>query len=396
MNQFTSDLVRAPASSPPGVTAQVAETLSQRLSEWEIAHEMVVGDPEQPNVMATIEAESAGPHLIYNVPLDTPVLSPAARKERDPFGGGIKEGRVYGAAVGSRACLSALAYALRFLASCRNRWLGKVTLTAVSQEGNFGPWGARYLLAQRPEVIGDAAIIGMATGAETVRFGEKGVVWANVHVQGKVSHAATPHAGIDAVKIGARLIGDLAEIETVQGQASPELAERLEATRELADMLTGKRTNDIALLVTTCASPVRGGLSHNKVPDKFDMSLDIRVPPGLTARAIVPHLERLVARYPEATIEITSLNDPSISDPDDALFKSIVEAGRIVFATSPVPTFSLPGSDARLWRYAGKPAAVFGPRAYSGDGDYVLSDDLLAFAGAYSLASLKYLGVSIE
>lgn len=397
MIRFASDLVRAPAASSPGVTRAVAATLAQRLTAWGIPHQVVEGNPDQPNVLATVEGLGPGPHLVYNVPLDTPAISDAAKWNSDPFGGAVAEGRLHGRAVGGRACLTLLAYTLNFLASCRDQWPGKVTFTAVSQEGNFGPWGARYLLTQHPEVLGDAAIIGMGTGPETIRFGEKGVIWADVQVRGKASHAAAPHTGVDAVKIGARLISGLDELETIRGHATPDLANWLAATRDLADRLGGAGTTDLMLAVTTCASPVRGGFSHNKVPDRFDMTLDIRVPPGLTAREVLPRLEELVARYPQASMEVTSLNDPSHSNPDGRLFQCLSEAVGAVFGQRPAPTFSLSGSDARLWRYAGRPAAIFGIRSYSSGGadDYILTEDLLPFANAYALASLSYLGAKM-
>src|SRR6266404_8145012 len=67
-----------------------------------------------------------------------------------------------------------------FLHRIRERLKGRLTLTAVSDEETFGPWGARYLVEYHPEVLGDCLLNGEPGSPYTIRFGEKGAVVARV------------------------------------------------------------------------------------------------------------------------------------------------------------------------------------------------------------------------
>ena len=59
---------------------------------------------------------------------------------------------------------SIMTYAL--LSRLRDRIGGRLTLTLVSDEETFGPWGARYLMEHHPEVHGDCLLNGEPSGPE--------------------------------------------------------------------------------------------------------------------------------------------------------------------------------------------------------------------------------------
>ena len=58
---------------------------------------------------------------------------------------------------------------------------GRLTLSAVSDEETFGPWGARYLSEHHPEVFGDCCLNGEPSSPLTLRFGREGAVVARIH-----------------------------------------------------------------------------------------------------------------------------------------------------------------------------------------------------------------------
>ncbi len=51
-----------------------------------------------------------------------------------------------------KAGTTASIFTYRYLHRIRNKLKGKLTLTCVSDEETFGPWGARYLIEHFPGV----------------------------------------------------------------------------------------------------------------------------------------------------------------------------------------------------------------------------------------------------
>ena len=99
-----------------------------------------------------------------------------------------------------------------YLHRLKDRLKGKLTLTCVSDEETFGPWGARYLMEHHPEVHGDCCLNGEPGSPYTVRFGEKGPLWLKFTVKTPGAHGAYTHASPSATKVAARLVGDLEAI----------------------------------------------------------------------------------------------------------------------------------------------------------------------------------------
>src|SRR5690606_11080722 len=67
---------------------------------------------------------------------------------------------------------------------------GRLTLTCVSDEETFGPWGARYLIEHHPEVLGDCMLSGEPSGPESIRFGERGPLWLEFDIRTQGAHGA--------------------------------------------------------------------------------------------------------------------------------------------------------------------------------------------------------------
>src|SRR5258708_35740938 len=126
-----------------------------------------------------------------------------------PWRGVVGEGKVYGRGVaGLKAGTSASIFTYRYLHRLRERLAGRLTLTAVSDEETFGPWGARYLMEHHPEVHGDCLLNGEPSSPFTIRFGEKGPLWLRFTVRTRVAHGAYTHLTPSATKNAARIIVD--------------------------------------------------------------------------------------------------------------------------------------------------------------------------------------------
>jgi len=80
-----------------------------------------------------------------------------------------------------------------YLHELREELYGRLTLSAVSDEETFGPWGARYLSEHHPEVFGDCCLNGEPSSPWTLRFGEKGPLWLEFTVRTRGAHGAYTH-----------------------------------------------------------------------------------------------------------------------------------------------------------------------------------------------------------
>ena len=59
-----------------------------------------------------------------------------------------------------KAGTAASIFTFAYLHRIRDKLKGKLTLTCVSDEETFGPWGARYLMENYPEIHGDCCLNG--------------------------------------------------------------------------------------------------------------------------------------------------------------------------------------------------------------------------------------------
>jgi succinyl-diaminopimelate desuccinylase len=117
---------------------------------------------------------------------------------------------------------------------------GKLTLTVVSDEETFGPYGARYLFEACPErITGTACLNGEPSSQYTVRFGEKGAVWLRFTITTPGGHGAFHHLSPNAIELAYPLINDLREFTKFQFQEPSEVVEALEAAREQMDKANG-------------------------------------------------------------------------------------------------------------------------------------------------------------
>src|SRR5258706_12880772 len=116
---FTADLVRIPTVNPPGeLYEECAHRLGDRLAEcgFEIEYFTAVGRPEHTrarprvNVVGTRRGNGPGPVIHLNGHID--VGPPGDGWPVDPFGGAVRDGKVWGrGTAGMKAGIAAAVYA---------------------------------------------------------------------------------------------------------------------------------------------------------------------------------------------------------------------------------------------------------------------------------------------
>src|SRR5690242_2118202 len=92
---FVAAFTRAKSPNPPGDTREAAAVVGRLLEANGISYELVGPDAQKPNVVATFDGHEPGPHVVFNGHIDTYPVDPYGWT-RDPFGGEVDGGRIYG------------------------------------------------------------------------------------------------------------------------------------------------------------------------------------------------------------------------------------------------------------------------------------------------------------
>src|SRR5512132_4105336 len=393
--QFLCEFVRAKSPNPPGDTTLAAAHVTRFLDTHKLPYKIVAPQPTMPNIVGTFDGAKPGKHLVLNGHMDVfPADEVNEKWTQDPWGGAIVDGKIYGRGVADmKAGTSASVFTFHYLHRVREHLKGKLTLTAVSDEETFGPWGARYLMEHHPEVHGDCCLNGEPSSPLTIRFGEKGPFWVKFTLRTKGAHGAYTHLSPSATKQAARLIVDLEELTTLHPSIPIDVADALAGAAAAIDEAQGAGAKDIVQKVTVNIGVIHGGQKVNMVPGTCWFEADIRLPPGVAKDAVMARVRELAARYPEATMEEINFSAPSVCDPNHAMVGILRANARALGRPGPAPIVSLGGTDARLWRQRGIPGLVHGPfpRRMAQADEHVEIEEYLHIVRMHVLSAFDYL-----
>ena len=392
---FLCDFVRAKSPNPPGDTTLAAAHIIRFLEAGKLPFRVIAPQPTMPNIVGTFEGRASGKHLVLNGHIDVfPVDEQNERWTHGPWSGAIADGKIYGRGVADmKAGTSASIFTYAYLYRIREHLKGRLTLTAVSDEETFGPWGARYLMEHHPEVHGDCLLNGEPSSPLTIRFGEKGPLWLRLTTRTRGAHGAYTHLTPSATKIAARLIVDLEELTTLEPAVPIEIADALAGAAAAIDEAQGAGAKDIVQRVTLNIGVIHGGQKVNMVPGTCWFEADVRLPPGMSKETVLAKVRQILVRYPETTMEEINFSAPSACDPNHEMVGILRANARALGRPDPAPILSLGGTDARLWRQRGIPGLVHGPfpRGMAQADEHVEIEEYLHIVRMHVLSSFDYL-----
>lgn len=360
---FLQGFIRARSPNPPGDTRSAAAHVTRFLDARGLRWREIAPNRTMPNIVASFEGARSGRHLVLNGHMDVfPVADGGEGWSHDPWGGTAADGRIYGrGAADMKAGTTASIVTYWLLSRLRDEIAGRLTLTAVSDEETFGPWGARYLLEHHPEVLGDCMLNGEPGGPESIRFGERGPLWIEFTVRTQGAHGAYVHATKSATKVAMQLAGELEALTRISWHMSDNVQRIIDLGRPVMDRMMGKGAGDLVSAVTLNIGTIRGGAKVNMVPSSCSFEADFRLPVGMEKADLVPRIAAIAERFPEATWKEIGGSEPSWCDPGHEMVAIIRANVAALGRPSPTPIVSLGGTDARLWRHRGVPAYVYGP-----------------------------------
>jgi succinyl-diaminopimelate desuccinylase len=391
---FLRQFIRCPSPNPPGDTREAAAHILKLLDQRNVAYRLIAPQETMPNIVATFAGGKPGRHLALNGHIDVFPVGESTGWSQDPWGGALFDGRIYGRGACDMKCgTTASIFTFLYLYELREELRGQLTLSAVSDEETFGPWGARYLSENHPEVFGDCCLNGEPSSPWTLRFGEKGLLWLEFTVRTRGAHGAYTHLSKSAIAVAAKIIGELYQLQDIPAPEASNLAAALNQAAEVIDKAHGAGASKIVRRITVNPGVVQGGLKVNMVASRCAFEMDIRVPNGLDAPQILAAIDKIMVGYPEASYRQINYNPPSWCPPDCEMAQLVRANAQEVAGIDPTPVISLGGTDARLWRYKDLPAIVYGPSP-TGMGsidEYVTVEEFLHVVRCHVLSAYDYM-----
>ena len=235
------------------------------------------------NVILRLRNGADHPHVLFNGHTDTVGV---AGMSIPPFGGDVREGRLWGRGTadmkGPLACMLAAAFRLRQQPST---WKGTLTVACVVDE-EYRFRGTSALMEQL--ATPDYAVVGEPTSLRVVR-GCKGCLRFTVRVRGRAAHSSQPQQGRNAIVAMARAILELDSY----------FQERL-AKIHHPDF--GCSTGSIGL--------IEGGSGINIVPEDCSIQVDIRILPGQDANETHRNIETTLRNRLKAVRDVEWVFEP--------------------------------------------------------------------------------------
>lgn len=392
--KFLSGFIQSKSPNPPGDTREAAAYITSFLNENGLPYRIIAPKREIVNIVGSFEGGSKGKHLVLNGHIDVYPVGDARGWKYDPWSGVVNEGKIYGRGANDmKAGTTASIWTYYYLHRIRENLRGRLTLTCVSDEETFGPWGAQYLMQHHPEILGDTLLNGEPC-AHQIRFGEKGILWLEFRISTPGAHGAYEHVSPSATKIAAKFMLELDKaIGNIVDSTPANVRTVLEEARHIIEEGYGEGAFKILKRSTINFGTIHGGLKVNMIPGEVIMEADIRLPVGQTKEIILKAVDDVVAKYPHVSYVELNYTAPSYCDPNGEMVGILQRNVEFVEGHKPKTLIAMGGTDARLWRYAGVPAYVYGPYA-KGMGsidDYVEIDEFIDIVKVHVLSAYDYL-----
>jgi succinyl-diaminopimelate desuccinylase len=349
--RFLQALVRVPTDTPPGNNTPHAERAAELLD--------AMGLPTAKFAVPQAEVQAAGLQTITNLLVRRTygegktvllnahgdVVPPGEGWSKDPYGGEIEDGKMYGRATAVSKCdFATYAFALRALEAVAKPAKGSVELLFTYDEEFGGEVGPAWML-QHGHIKPDLMVA--AGFSYQVITAHNGCLQLEVTVHGKMAHAAIPDSGVDALQGAVAILNTLYAQNTLYRQV-----------RSKVEGITHPYLN---------VGTITGGTNTNVIPGLVSFKVDRRMIPEENPVEVEATLRALIAQAaascPGITVEVKRLLLARAMQPlpgNQPLVAAIQTHGKAVFGED-IPALGTPlYTDVRIFCEAGIPGVIYG------------------------------------
>ncbi|MBW1816793.1 MAG: ArgE/DapE family deacylase [Deltaproteobacteria bacterium] len=397
----TSALVQIP--SVHGEEAEAQAFMKARYEELGLAVETFEADLEEikahpayidtghtyddrPNVVGILDGLDDAPSLILNGHVDVVSPEPIDKWTADPWGGEVKEGRMYGRGVyDMKAGVMANLFATRAILESGLKPKGRLILQSVIEEEAGGSGGA--LACFLKGYSADGMLVPEPSNHNVV-ISHAGVKYFRVKVLGKTAHAALSHTGVNA-------IGKMNQIYN----ALIDLDERRAAQHDYP-LLKHYSSRSCNLNIGT----YRAGDWASSVAGMAEMECRVGFVPGEKGADVMREVEDTISSavrdddwLKENPPEVTWYGwdtEPWVQDENDGFVQAFLSSSTEMLGEKPNLT-GFPGAlDTRFAPYFGVPSLTFGPKGdrLHGPDEYVEIDSLVTVTKVIAKFILDWCG----
>jgi succinyl-diaminopimelate desuccinylase len=341
--------------------------------------------PGRENLFFTLDFGRPGPCLLLEGHTDVVSEGERGRWSVDPFGGELKEGRIYGrGACDMKAGLAVNLVTAKALLRSGAVWKGKLALCFVCDEEGM-MIGIKDFI-RRGHADGVEACLVSEPEENQLCLSMKGAIRGVVRVRGRMAHGAMPRTGINPNTRLARIILAFERFQDAEIQRCGE------------DPFLGFPS----VTFTVLRSPPPGAPAQlNVMPGEAEGFVDIRTVPKQdherVRAALQGILRELASQDPDFRADIEFIEDrPVVSiGKEEPIVQEAARAYREVTGREPVYN-GVPGATdgTFLSAWKGIPCLVNGPGPrhipHQAD-EYVEMTELLEAAKVYALTALRYL-----
>jgi len=348
---FLQELIRVPTDTPPGNNTPHAERAAELLEQMGLsAEKYAVPEAEVhaaglQSITNLLVTRSYGPGKTVLLNAHGDVVPPGEGWTKNPYGGEIEDGKIYGRAAAVSKCdFSTYAFAVRALEAVAKPTEGSVQLLFTYDEEFGGEVGPGWLLQKK--IIHPDLMIAAGFSYQVITA-HNGCLQMEVTVHGKMAHAAIPDSGVDALQAAVRILNALYAQNTLYKQIT-----------STVQGITHPYLN---------VGMIEGGTNTNVIPGRVTFKLDRRMIPEENPAVVEATLREIIARtaaeQPGVTIEVKRMLLANAMKPlagNQPLVDAIQKHGKTVFGED-IPALGTPlYTDVRLFCEAGIPGVIYG------------------------------------
>ena len=349
--KFLQELIRVPTDTPPGNNAPHAQRTAELLHGMGLeAEQYAVPEAEvhaigMQSVTNLLVRRAYGPGKTVLLNAHGDVVPPGEGWTKNPYGGEIENGKLYGRAAAVSKCdFSSYTFAVRALEAVAQPSSGSVELLFTYDEEFGGEVGPGWLLKKK--IIKPDLMIAAGFSYQVITA-HNGCLQMEVTVHGKMAHAAIPDSGVDALQAAVKILNVLYAQNTLYQQVTSQV----------------EGINHPYLNV----GMIEGGTNTNVVPGRVSFKLDRRMIPEENPAQVEATLRQLItdtaAQQTGVSVDIKRLLLANAMRPlpgNKPLVDALQKHGLAVFG-EPIPALGTPlYTDVRLFCEAGIPGGWTG------------------------------------